>query len=176
MVRPDSRQRGSRKRSVLPLSRHRRTAERAAAFSCTPFVLLPPGIPGPGSLVLSQSESFSLRGSVPRMTAVLSAYRISAPSARRQSMVARMSSDASTFPTVLLLSASPAQRIILCAMLFDGGAVIVPSALEGLIVAIIVLPLFRLRAFRSPWRPSAAGILCPHCAYGRSRSCPSQWW
>ena len=79
----------------------------------------------------------SLRIAMPRTSALPSSQEISAPSAFRQSIVARMSCDSSIFRITLVPSAIAAQMRSLCAMLLEGGAVILPCAAEGCIVAII---------------------------------------
>ena len=98
---PESRHSGIMKRSVLPDSRQRSTA-------------------GP-----------AFRGSQPRIRTSSPFQVREAPSAARQSAVARMSSLRSTPRTVLSPSARAAQISRRCAMDLEGGAATVPRAVPG---------------------------------------------
>ena len=100
----ERRQMGIINRSVLPDSRHPRTASDR-------------GFP-PIPLTLSVESS---------------SFLIFAPIAVRTSMVARMSCENARFEITLSPYASAAQMSARCEMLFDGGAVTLPESMEGAI-------------------------------------------
>ncbi|HQT45441.1 MAG TPA: hypothetical protein PLO51_05660 [Candidatus Micrarchaeota archaeon] len=82
----------------------------------------------PVKLLFANFPAFPVIFTVPFFTDTL------APSARAQPMAASASSQSGMFEIALVPFASAAMAIALCAMLFDGGALILPLTSAGNIV------------------------------------------
>ena len=95
-------------------------------------------------LPLSRQHSgfcgMAVRGEIPCTVTVLPSTSRVAPSARKQSMVAKISSLKSTSLIWLIPSDNPAQMSRRCAILLEGGAATVPHALPTFMRIFSILP------------------------------------